>query len=319
MLKQMEVQIMSANVETMFYVRTAPWHGLGTRVESALNSEDALEMSGLNWNVIQKPIMTAAGSPIPGYKANIRDTDNRVLGVVTDRYRVVQNSEAFAFTDALLGEGVKYETAGSLQDGKRIWILAKLPDKYIIEGEQIDPYLVFSSSHDGSGSIKVAMTPIRVVCQNTLNLAMSTAKRSWSTIHIGDLAAKMDEAHNTLLLAETYMGRLGTEFSRLNKIKLSDQKVMEYIDLLLPMDEQPTEIHRKNITRIREDMKRRYFDAPDLRHVGRNAYRFINAVSDFATHAKPLRNTANYQENMFAKTIEGNPLIDRAYELVAAA
>lgn len=310
---------MPANIETMFYVREAPWHGLRVRVESALNSEDALVMSGLNWNVIQKPIMTASGNLIPGYKANIRDSDNRVLGVVTDRYRVVQNSEAFAFTDALLGEGVKYETAGSLQDGKKIWILAKLPDKYIIEGEQIDPYLVFSSSHDGSGSIKVAMTPIRVVCQNTLNLAMSTARRSWSTIHIGNLAAKMDEAHNTLLLAEKYMGRLGMEFSRLNKIKLSDQKVMEYIDLLLPMDEQPTEIHRKNITRIREDMKRRYFDAPDLRHVGKNAYRFVNAVSDFATHAKPLRSTANYQENMFAKTIEGNPLIDKAYELVTAA
>ena len=310
---------MPANVETMFYVREAPWHGLGIRVESALNSAEALEMSGLNWNVIQKPIMTTSGNLIPGYKANIRDTDNRVLGVVTDRYRVVQNSEAFAFTDALLGDGVKYETAGSLQDGKRIWILAKLPDKYIIEGEQIDPYLVFSSSHDGSGSIKVAMTPIRVVCQNTLNLALGTARRSWSTIHIGDLAAKMDEAHNTLLLAEKYMGRLGMEFSRLSKIKLSDQKVMEYIDLLLPMDEQPTDIHRKNITRIREDMKRRYFDAPDLRHVGRNAYRFINAVSDFATHAKPLRETANYQENMFAKTVEGNPLIDKAYELVLAA
>ncbi len=310
---------MPANVETMFYVREAPWHGLGVRVESALNFEDALVISGLNWNVIQRPIMTTNYTPIPGYKANIRDTDNRVLGVVTDRYRVVQNSEAFAFTDALLGEGVRYETAGSLQDGKKIWILAKLPDKYIIEGEQIDPYLVFSSSHDGSGSIKVAMTPVRVVCQNTLNLAMSTAKRSWSTIHIGDLAAKMDEAHNTLLLAEKYMGRLGMEFSRLSKIKLSDQKVMEYIDLLLPMDEQPTDIHRKNISRIREDMKLRYFDAPDLKRVGKNAYRFINAVSDFATHAKPLRTTANYQENMFAKTIEGNPLIDKAYELVLAA
>ena len=98
---------MSANVETMFYVREAPWHGLDTRVESALNSAQALEMSGLNWNVIQRSIMTASGNLIPGYKANIRDTDNRVLGVVTDRYRVVQNSEAFAFTDALLGDGVK--------------------------------------------------------------------------------------------------------------------------------------------------------------------------------------------------------------------
>lgn len=129
----------------------------------------------------------------------------------------------------------------------------------------------------------------------------------------------MDEAYNTLLLAEKYMGQLGMEFSRLSKTKLSDQKVLDYIDLLLPMDDQPTDTHRKNMTRLREDMKRRYFDAPDLRYVGKNAYRFLNAVSDFATHAKPLRETANYRENLFARTMEGNPLIDKAYELVLAA
>ena len=310
---------MAANVETMFYTRVAPWHGLGVRVESALSSQEALQASGLDWNVIQRPIMTDAYEPIPGYRANVRDKDNKVLGVVSDRYRVVQNAEAFAFTDALLGEGVKYETAGSLQGGRRIWLLAKLPDKYIIEGEQIEPYLVFSSSHDGSGAIKAAMTPVRVVCQNTLNMALSTAKRIWSTVHVGDLAAKMDEAHNTLLLAEKYMGKLGTEISALSKIRLSDSKVMEYIDMLLPMDDHPSDIHKKNISRIREDLKIRYFDAPDLKHVGKNGYRFICAVSDFATHAKPFRETANYRENMFAKTIEGNPLIDRAYEMVRAA
>ena len=113
---------MPANVESMFYVREAPWHGLGICVESALSSEEALELSGLNWNVIQRPIMTSSCDLIPGYKANIRDIDNQVLGVVTDRYRVVQNTEAFAFTDALLGDGVKYETAGSLQNGRKIWV-----------------------------------------------------------------------------------------------------------------------------------------------------------------------------------------------------
>jgi phage/plasmid-like protein (TIGR03299 family) len=310
---------MSANVETMFYTRVVPWHGIGARVDSALNSEEALEKSGLNWTVIQRPIMTSGYDPIPGYKANIRDMDEKVLGVVTDRYKVVQNSEAFAFTDSLLGEGVRYETAGSLQEGRKVWLLAKLPDKYIIEGEQIEPYLVFSSSHDGSGAIKVAMTPVRVVCQNTLNIALSTAKRVWATVHVGDLAAKMNEAHNTLLLAEKYMGQLGAEFSRLSRIRLTDAKVMEYIEMLLPMDDNATDIHKKNITRIREDLKIRYFDAPDLRHVGSNAYRFVCAVSDFATHAKPLRETVNYRENVFAKTIEGNPLIDKAYDLVQAA
>lgn len=310
---------MPSNVETMFYTRVAPWHGLGTRVETALSSEEALEKSGLNWTVKQCPILTNELATIPGYKANIRETDGKVLGVVSDRYKVVQNSEAFAFTDALLGEGVRYETAGSLQEGRKIWLLAKLPDNYIIEGEQIEPYLVFSSSHDGTGSIKVAMTPIRVVCQNTLNIALSTAKRIWTTIHVGDMAAKLDEAHNTLLLAEKYMGKLGTEFSRLSKIRLSDNRVNEYIEMLLPMDEKPTKQHIKNIMRLREDLKLRYYDAPDLLHVGKNAYRFICAVSDFATHAKPIRETANYRENVFAKTIDGNPLIDKAYDIVLSA
>ena len=310
---------MSANVETMFYVRVAPWHGLGVRVESALSSEEALEQSGLDWSVIQRPIMTSTYDPIPGWKANIRDTDDRVLGVVTDRYKVVQNADAFAFTDALLGEGVRYETAGSLNEGRKIWLLAKLPEKYIMEGEKIEPYLVFSNCHDGSGAIKVAMTPIRVVCQNTLNVALNSAKRVWSTIHVGDLAQKMDEAHNTLVLAEKYMGSLGAEFSRLSKIKLSDSKVMEYIDMLLPLSDNPTPIQQKNIKQVRDDLKIRYFDAPDLRHVGKNAYRFICSVSDFATHAEPLRKTSAFRENMFARTIEGNPIIDRAYEMVLAA
>ena len=310
---------MPANVETMFWVRVAPWHGLGIGVEEALNSEDALEKSGLDWNVIQRPIMDSTYKPITGYKANIRDIDDRVLGVVTDRYKVVQNHEAFAFTDTLLGEGVKYETAGSLNEGRKVWMLAKLPDKYIIEGEQIDPYLCFSNTHDGSGAIRVCMTPIRVVCQNTLNLALGSAKRVWTTIHVGNLAAKMDEAHCTLSLAHDYMGKLGAEFSRLSKIRLTDTKVMEYIEMLLPMDDKPSEIHRNNIARIRADLKTRYFDAPDLKHVSKSAYRFVCAVSDYATHAKPLRETVNYRENVFAKTIDGNPLIDKAYEIVLAA
>jgi phage/plasmid-like protein (TIGR03299 family) len=303
----------------MFSTRVVPWHGLGVNVATAPGSKEALRLSGLDWKVAQRPAMTSDYRPIPGYKANVRESDGKILGIVTDRYKVVQNHEAFAFTDALLGEGVCYETAGSLQEGKKIWLLAKLPDRYIIEGEEIEPYLVFSNSHDGNGSIRVAMTPVRVVCQNTLNIALSSAKRSWATVHVGNLAAKMGEAHNTLQLAQQYMGRLGAEFHSMARTKLSDAKAMEFIELLLPMDEKPTDTHRKNIARVREDLKTRYFEAPDLRHVGKNAYRFICAVSDFGTHAKPLRETAGHRENLFGKTIEGNPLIDKTYELVKAA
>lgn len=310
---------MAANVESMFYTREKPWHGLGTKVEEAPTSADALRLAGLDWQVIQEPIYTDTGERISGYKANVRDSDRKVLGVVTDRYKIIQNQEAFAFTDALLGEGVRYETAGALQEGKKVWLLARLPREYIISGERISPYLVFSNTHDGSGAVKVALTPIRVVCNNTLNLALNTASRSWSMIHTGNIKNKVWEAKNTLFMAEEYMEKLGKEFENLRKQKLSDQQVKEYIELLLPMEKNATAMQSKNIMKLRNDMRSRYYDAPDLKDVGNNAYRFINAVSDFATHSQPLRRTANYNENLFMRTMDGNPMIDKAYQLVSAA
>lgn len=310
---------MEANVESMFYVRETPWHGLGTKVLEAPASKDALQLAGLDWRVLQEPIYTAMEELVDGYKANVRDSDRKVLGVVTDRYRVIQNDEAFAFTDELLGAGVKYETAGSLQGGRKVWLLAHMPHEYIISGERISPYLLFSNTHDGSGAIKVALTPIRVVCQNTLNLALANAKRSWSMIHTGDIKEKMQEAKDTLFLAENYMDELGKEFEALRMKKLTDKQVMEYIEILLPLEDGSTPQQEKNMKRLREDMKIRYFDAPDLQGVGKNAYRFVNAVSDFATHAEPLRRTANYKENLFSRTVDGNPMIDKAYQMVSAA
>lgn len=310
---------MAANVETMFYTREKPWHNLGVSVQEAPESSVALEVAGLNWEVLQKPIYTDSGEEIAGYKANVRNIDGKVLGVVSNRYKVVQNEEAFAFTDELLGNGVRYETAGSLQEGRKVWLLARLPREYIIMGEQISPYLVFSNSHDGSGAVKVAITPIRVVCNNTLNLALSTAKRSFSMIHTGDVKGKVQEARQMLLMAEEYMSSLGVEFERLRAKKLRDNQVKDYIEQLLPLDDKTSITQVKNIRRQREDMASRYYDAPDLKELGNNAYRFINAVSDFATHADPLRKTPNYNENLFARTMEGNPLIDKAYQMICAA
>lgn len=310
---------MAANVETMFYTREKPWHGLGTMVAEAPNSKDALRLAGLNWKVLQEPVYTENEELIQGYKANVRDTDRKVLGVVTDRYKVIQNEEAFAFTDTLLGEGVRYETAGFLQEGRRVWMLARLPREFIIGGERISPYMVFSNTHDGSGAVKTALTPIRVVCNNTLNLALRTAKRSWSMIHTGDISGKIEEAKNTLLLADEYMTALGQEFENLRKIKLSEKQVLDYIKILLPMEENYSLLQKRGVEKLRADMKMRYFDAPDLKDVGNNGYRFVNAVSDFATHSTPRRKTANYKENIFARTADGNPMIDRAYQLVKAA
>lgn len=308
---------MAHEVETMFSTRVTPWHGLGTVVSEAPDSAAALQMAGLDWNVLQKDVYTQEGFYIPGYKLNYRDSDFQQLGIVTDRYKVVQNADAFRFTDDLLGAGVKYETAGSLQGGRRTWILAKLPEQYIIAGDKITPYLLVMNSHDGTSSIKVCMTPVRVVCNNTLNLALSTAKRMWQTKHTENIMERMDDAKETLFFAHGYMSELGKAIDRLSQTKLQDKKVIEYMQTFFPVGAELSDIQRKNNSRMLEDLKHRYFDAPDLQHVGRNAYRFVNAVSDFATHAEPIRRTKNYGENLLIRTAEGNPMIDRAYRMVA--
>ena len=233
---------MSANVETMFSVRETPWHGLGRIIMDAPASREALELAGLDWQVESRNIYSGTGAMISGYRANVRSTDNAVLGVVSDRYRIVQNEEAFQFTDDLLGEGVTYETAGSLQGGKKVWMLAKLPEKYIIAGDEVTPYLVFFNSHDGSSGVKVAMTPVRVVCQNTLNLALGTAKRIWTARHTENVLLRVQDARETLQLANSYMGELGKGIHELTTIRLSDRKVQEFINEFFPITEDLTDI-----------------------------------------------------------------------------
>lgn len=302
-----------------FNERKVTWSGIGTNVTEAQSSEEALALSGLNWSVYQQEMTADNGVPVKGFLANIRDIDDKILGVVTDKYQIVQNREAFAFTDELLGHGVRYETAGMLQDGRKTWILAKMPQKYQMLGDWIEPYLVFYNSHDGSGSLKVALTPIRVTCQNTLNLALRRAKRNWSTKHTGDIHQKLEDAKETLFRAEQYMDELGSEMNYLASIHFSEQEAETFIQELITVPKNATKTQEKNVEKLREDLRARYFLAPDLCSLSGTGYRLINAVSDFATHMKPLRQTPNFQENLFARTIDGHPLIDKAHRMILQA
>lgn len=309
---------MAANVESMFYVRQVPWHGLGTRVEEALTSDEALRIAGLNWEVDQTPVYTQEGLLIPGYKANRRSTDNAILGIVSDRYKIVQNTEAFEFTDAIVGETedgvVKYETAGSLCGGKRIWLLAKMPTKNIV-GDDVEPYMFFSNSHDGSGAIKIGMTPIRVVCQNTLNMAMNTAKRQWSTKHIGDMQSKLEEAKHCLMMADEYMTNLDIEADKLANKKLYEDQIEEILDEMFPVNDSTGNTKKNNILQFRQNYWRAY-DMPDIAKFKDSAWKAINAMSDVVTHSAPKRNTATYNENRWGKIMDGHVMFDQFVNLV---
>lgn len=306
---------MSHNVESMMYAREKPWHGLGVRVEEAPTSADALRLAGLDWRVESKPVFTEAGVRIPGYQANTRDKDGSVLGIVSDHYAILQNTEAFEFTDALVGEGVRYETAGSLREGRQIWLLGRMPDR-LIAGDKVEPFICFTNTHDGSGSVRACMTPIRVVCNNTLNAALRGAARSWSTPHKGNVKARIDEAKKTLQLADRYLVALDEEADRLANEKMSEGQITQVVSLLVPMPEKPTERQKRTVEAQRDGIVACVF-SPDLARFLHTKWGFVNAVADYVGHAEPARHTRNFEENRWGQIMTGHRLFDKAVSLVS--
>lgn len=303
---------MSAEVESMFYTgREVPWHGLGVQVDEAPTSAEAIRLAGLDWNVYQTDIIDGNGCVIPGYKANLKDTDGKFLGMVGNRYKVIQNKEAFDFTDTLLGEGVKYETAGSLFEGKRIWLLAKLPETTIL-GDEIIPYMCFTNGHDGRNSIKVCLTPTRVVCNNTLNFALKNTPRTWSTRHVGNLRTKMDEARNTLHLANNYMKELAVVSDQLANTDVSEEEVRNVLDNVFVTKNDASDRVKQN----KEEVKDKFMVcmlAPDLLKFKGTAYQVAQAAADFVDHVAPGRSTPTYREKNFDKILDGHVVIDKVF------
>lgn len=308
---------MAALVENMMYVREKPWHGLGTRVDEAPTSAEALRLAGLDWTVEQRNIQICGGAKISNFKANVRSTDGRILGVVTERYKIVQNSEAFEFTDSLIGGEVRYETAGSLNDGKKIWLLARLPETEIV-GDKTEPYLCFSNTHDGSGAIRVCMTPIRVVCNNTLNLALDGAKRAWSVRHTGDMQSKMHEARICLEMASNYMDGLRRTAYRMANTTVTRDKLYKILDELFPVDEDSTDREKRSMQKLRNDYMICYF-APDILKFRGTAWGAVNAMSDMLSHNAPRRKTENYRENNWGRIMDGHAMLDKMTSLLNAA
>jgi len=159
----MPAGLTDSDSDSMFSVRVTPWHGLGAVLDRPpATLSEAIEASGLGWNVAKEPIAIDRGETsvadwsaprceeIPGFYATVRQDTREVLGIVGERYRIVQNHEAFAFVDQLLGSSINFETAGSLHGGRRVWVLATLPDHVEVGGDVVRPYVLLMNSHDGS-------------------------------------------------------------------------------------------------------------------------------------------------------------------------
>ena len=329
---------MTDAVETMAYVRLEPWHGLGTKVDHAMTASEALQLAGIDWMVRSFPCYfeeeDGLFSQVPNAVANVRETDKKVLGVVTDRYKICQNVEAFDFLDHVIGKegGAHYETAGALFGGKQVWLLAKM-DGVSVLGDQIDPYIVFKNSHDGSTGIQVAITPVRVVCNNTLTMAIEGAKRLWSTTHTGNLDGKLEEARETLRKIKDYMEKYPEVAKAMYSQNLYKDEVPKILEKLFPMPEPingepPVKIAIAHVEKARQDVFNIYQGTPDIAKFNGTAWGLYNAISDWSMHVKPLGDLENLREtekltrssreNMFNTTINGHPLLAQAQKILMA-
>lgn len=278
---------------SMFYTGKRPWHELGTVLAHPATAREAIEAARLGYTVETAPIYLQDGTEIDDYRATVRQDTKTALGVVGDRYVPVQNTEAFGFFDAVVGAGQAiYHTAGALGRGERVWMLAQIPGDLRVHGTEdlIERFLLLTNSHDGSSCLRMFFTPVRVVCQNTLNVALRGGKQQGISIrHTGNIQGKVEEAQRALGLAVKYYDDLGAILDRLVEIPMSRQGVAEYFKTLVPDNVTADQATRTQNIRDRMSTlfeRGRGNHAPKIRGT---LWAALNAVTEYVDHDRSTR------------------------------
>lgn len=250
----MPANIATTNGKPAFaYYGEEPWHRTGQKLDAPATAEEAIAAAGLDYEVTLTDVATVDGLMVPKTKAVVRYDNQTVLGVVSDRYVPVQNRQAFGFLDAVVADGgLRYHTAGALGQGERVFLLAKLPGEMRVKGtdDLVNKYLLLSNSHDGSAALRVLFTPVRVVCQNTLSMALRRGTGEGVRIrHNGDLANKIREAQRVLGLATKFYDDAQSKIDRLASVSPTAAQLDAYFNSLYPDPEDGADNARAKQTR----------------------------------------------------------------------
>ena len=231
-----ELEIVNGKAQ-MAYAGQLPWHGLGTKVEDDLTPSEFQKAAGLDWDVVERPVSAEFNGKkiFSGHKMLIRETDGKPLTIITGDWNPVQNSEAFEFFNDFCDVGaLKMETAGSLKDGQWVWALAKSTDAFeLFGGDKVEAYLLFSNPHTYGRGIDIQFTPTRVVCNNTLNVALNADSKNrvrfnHRRVFDADLAKDM------LGLAADKMESFKTMAQFLGTKSFKEDRLKEYFDDVFP-------------------------------------------------------------------------------------
>lgn len=310
---------MSDAVETMAYVedRGLPWwtdgsDPRGRGLDALQTSAEMAEASGLNWGVNLTPIALASG-PFAGTEFNerfatVRDSDGQWLGVVGRNYQIIQNADAFSFGDNLVDSGeAKWETAGSLNRGRVVFMSMELSHLDLtLDGEhpegKIKTYLLLSNAHDGSRALEADITKVRVVCKNTLNVAVGGATRRFKIRHSGSIDGKIDAARKALGIAFTYDKAFDAAAVRLLDKRLVDEQVQDIFRKVWPVDvaeisEGRLETHASTLA------FETYKTSENLDPIRGTAWAAFNAVAEYVDHEQNYRGRYQSIEDVRAQSI----------------
>jgi phage/plasmid-like protein (TIGR03299 family) len=283
---------MVANVDSMFFTGETPWHGLGVKLENPATAREAILAAKLDWRVSTEPAILADCTQL--LTRAVRRLDTRaVLGEVGRLYQPIQNDEAFCFFDSVVGSGQAiYHTAGALGKGDRVWILARLPGEIRVQNtdDVTHKYLLLCNSHDGKMALRMFFTPVRVVCQNTLNMALSAGMGSGVSIrHLPGLKGKIQEAQRALGLAVRYYDDAEGLVNLLARTRPGSDVIRKYVRSLFP--DHKDELVQMRHERIREEVLDLYAygRTNNLPGVCSTWWAAYNAVTEHADHARRSR------------------------------
>ena len=330
---------MPANVGEMFYTGDAPWHGEGVALAQPATLDEALKVGGLNWTVGDVEIVTADDppSPVPNRKAIVRldrepGDERRVLGVAHRAFAPIQNRDAGLLFDAIFGHGKRvYHTGGYLGTGEKVWLLAKI-DKTLRIGKEdiVEPYALMANSHDGSMAFNIRLTTVRVVCQNTLALAMrGRIGQHFRRAHAGSFADHAQAAQEFFAATMRELDFVGESFGQLSKRLCPDEKFEEIVNALLPEPKKPRNLERNpGLLRAWEQRvleKRAARKAiKELRQSGKGMelpgsrgtfWSALNAVLEFVDHHREVKGS----RLAYALLGDGMDLKVRAFAMIGEA
>lgn len=274
---------------SMMYVGDVPWHMLGTKLEHPATAVEAMEAANLDFTVEKIALKTETHDlSVPRHYATVRTDTLDVLGVVGSRYIPIQNREAFATFDELVGEGEAiYHTAGALGKGERIWLLAKLPDYIRVHGNDIvEKFLLLTNSHDGSAVVRVKLTPIRVVCENTLSLALSGVEQEVRIRHTAHASERMKEAHEILGLTNKLYAELDHIFNRMSHTRVDGRILDDYVKAVFPVHPETNHVNRT--TSVRDKVFELAVAGKGTDLARGTLWGAYNAVTEYVDHHRQL-------------------------------